>query len=365
MGGIGYRRYVSFIIMAVASLWVILEPHFWRSPSTIFPVLVIAATAWSDYLNQAVPTKIIYAAFISMSIISFESFLHSYFLLPLFWAFTLALTSGKERIAYALTVIALPAAFISSRLWPASQTASWMLVGLMIGYTENVVMEDTAEGDIYLTALYFALLGPLAVIQYAARDAVGYAFFLKDSYGIRFYPVGAAMFVLSVPVLKTGPVSLGYPNDTLTALSAVVGLLALIYISRYGQGAMLFSFFFLTFIVFLPLWAISGGIPLLLPAFGIAMIAVRKTAGGFLHYHGFSTVTPGELRALIDGIAVFLTIPYVLEHATLIVPVIAITFSLWVLLLSRIEKEDISFLGIPEVLLAGIWLSGLFGISIL
>ncbi len=118
-----------------------------------------------------------------------------------FLLFAALMSANREGLATLVFFASIPVAVINSQHYPVASPIAWALVGLMLGLIENAVIEEMAEGDIFIISLYFMALGPLAFIPLAFQSIAGRTFYKKQIDENRYgYPVGPAMFVVSVPL---------------------------------------------------------------------------------------------------------------------------------------------------------------------
>ncbi|NJF24398.1 hypothetical protein [Thermococcus sp. Bubb.Bath] len=191
-------RDIGFIYLLIASIYFLNETF--SSDSKVNMVegigLVLLLFAWTDFRDFVIFPIFAISAFIGFFVGNYGRIIYSFLVAIFFVAFSLLLGANKEKEATYVFLAALPVAVLSSYYMPGGSALDWSLIGLMLGYIENTVIEEMAEGDVYIIALYFMALGPLAFIPYGLQVITGTALYSEE---IR-YPVGPAMFLPATPL---------------------------------------------------------------------------------------------------------------------------------------------------------------------
>ncbi|ASJ09272.1 hypothetical protein A3L11_08535 [Thermococcus siculi] len=317
----GFRKGLGFVLLLSASLYFLADVASTDGWSFVQVLgLILLLFAWTDYMSL-----IIYPAFGMVALGAFflgnlDGLFSSLPMLALFTLFAALLSTDRERWAFRVFLLSIPVAFISSYLWEESSPVSWAMVGLMLGYVENAVVEEMAEGDVYILALYFMALGPLGFIPFALQRPLGILLYSIETEEGILYPVGPGTFVVSVPILVTikslvSSGSLpgwlffahqqGIPNSTAVLIGGAIGL----YIATHYfldveslLGAMAgLSVGIITFVL-IGLIALFLGdhghtiasIVLFIFAFFYSIGAAYWAFDAFskLHYHGGSSIDP-------------------------------------------------------------------------
>ncbi len=197
------RRIIGFFILLLATLTYIASTKDLTFAFAIGYVLLLFA--WTDYFSFIIYTYPAFGAIAGFLIGNLKGLLYG---VPTGLAFVLfaALTSAnKERAATVVFLLSIPIALVNSYLYPVSSPINWAFIGLMVGIIENAIVEEMAEGDVFIISLYFMTLGPLAFIPTALQAFTGRAFFEKRFNNGTAYPVGPAMFVIAVPLFMLVP----------------------------------------------------------------------------------------------------------------------------------------------------------------
>ncbi|NJE13339.1 hypothetical protein [Thermococcus sp. LS2] len=260
--------------------------------------------ALTDYAAMIIPVKLAQAGVFGIIAFYLDYFGYAYLVFPLFIIFGIATLFNREKIAYWAFLASIPIAFINSYLEPHAIVPIWTLIGLMLGFTEHAIVEEMAEGDIYIISLYFALFGPFAFIPYAAQNVVGnLIYYRREAMG---WPVGPAMFVVAAPVFALLanaklPEFLVYayhhspPNPDLAGW-VMIGIIFLsIIVSEAFILSLLISIGLATYVgavvcMVYGEW-IAGWVSLIVL---VASLVILR-AFGKLHIHNASSVAPEEL----------------------------------------------------------------------
>ncbi|GAB6134928.1 hypothetical protein [Thermococcus prieurii] len=160
--------------------------------------LVLLLYAWTDYVYFAIDITYGLAILIGFLAADLEGVFYAIPMDILYLVFIYLMRRNSERLATLLFVLSVPLALVNSYLVPPSSAIAWMVVGLMAGIVENAVVEEMAEGDPIMIALYFMALGPLALVPFAFQNVTGRTLFAKENR----WPVGPAMFTVAVPLFK-------------------------------------------------------------------------------------------------------------------------------------------------------------------
>lgn len=192
---------LGFIVLAIASLQFL---SFTDNIETNFAIaigFVLLLFAWTDYLHLIVLTPFAFAAIVGFFLGNLDGLLYAIPTGLVFLLFAALMSANREGLATLVFFASIPVAIINSQHYPIASPIGWALVGLMLGLIENAVIEEMAEGDIFIISLYFMALGPLAFIPLAFQLIPGETLYKRlideNRYG---YPVGPAMFVVSVPL---------------------------------------------------------------------------------------------------------------------------------------------------------------------
>lgn len=195
-------RAVGFFVLLLSSLtflslllYVINRNGLPFSAAVGFVLLIYA---WSDYRHFIINVTYGLAVLIGFLVADFEGLVYALPLGLTYLVFIYLMRKNRERLAAVLLAVSLPLALASSYLVPPSGLVAWTLVGLMAGIAENAIVEEMAEGDPIMIALYFMALGPLALIPFALQNITGRVLFAKEI----GWPVGPAMFTVSVPLFE-------------------------------------------------------------------------------------------------------------------------------------------------------------------
>lgn len=203
------RRTLGFVILLLSSLtYLSLTDTADLNFATAIGLLLLAF-AWTDYFSFIIYVFLAFGAIAGFFIGNLDGVLYGTPTGLAFVLFAALVSHNRERLATLVFLLSLPLALVNSYLYPVSSPINWALVGLMVGIIENAVVEEMAEGDVFIIALYFMALGPLAFIPTALQAFTGKAFFEKRLYGGVYYPVGPAMFVVAVPLFLLVPSLVG------------------------------------------------------------------------------------------------------------------------------------------------------------
>ena len=194
-------KVLGFIVLAIASLQFISFSGNIEMNFAIAIGLVLLLFAWTDYFRLIVLTPFAFAAMLGFFLGNLDGLLYAIPIGLVFLLFAALMSANREGLATLVFFASIPVAIINSRHYPVASPVAWALVGLMLGLIENAVIEEMAEGDIFIISLYFMALGPLAFIPLAFQLITGETLYKRQIDENRYaYPVGPAMFVVSVPL---------------------------------------------------------------------------------------------------------------------------------------------------------------------
>ncbi|ALM76257.1 hypothetical protein [Thermococcus barophilus] len=277
---------------------------------------VLFIFALTDYVAMVIPVKLAQAGFFGVIALYFSYLGYAYLVFPLFIIFGTATLFNRERIAYWAFLASVPLAFVNSYLEPHASVPIWTLIGLMLGFTEHAIVEEMAEGDIYIISLYFALLGPFAFIPYAAQNVVGSLLYYRKEAG--GWPVGPAMFVTAAPVFALItkaklPEFLIYaynhspPNPNLATYVTFAIFFLSVIVSEAFILVLLVSFGLAAYTGMLAyfIWGEKAGETVTLVVL-LGSLVILKVKGK-LHIQNASSVSPEELFWGSSAIAVIMT----------------------------------------------------------
>ena len=233
------KRIFGFLILFLASIRFLGFMWDYELDFALAIAFVLLVFAWTDYSDLIIYTPLAFGAMVGFFLGNLKGMFYSIPTGLAFLVFAYLISSGREKEATLTFLASLPLALANSYFFPVSSPVDWSLVGLMVGLIENAVIEEMADGDIFIIALYFMVLGPFAFIPVAFQIFVGMIFYeRKLFFGGSGYPVGPAMFVVSVPLFilfeqLTIPERLpawlfyayfhGVTNPSLGILGAIVG----------------------------------------------------------------------------------------------------------------------------------------------
>ncbi|MFA4646413.1 hypothetical protein P8X24_03965 [Pyrococcus kukulkanii] len=358
---LGFLTIVGFqIIFKISDGKIHLEGYL-KDPFVVIMLILFIAFSWWDYFVFGILSTRLTGLMLAFIFGTIGGLFNAIPFLIVFWIFTTLLLFGREREAYYLTLLGIPIAFFNSYMHPDAAAFIWGVFGLMIGYTENAIIEKMAEGDIDLTTFYFFTLGPLGFIPYSFQESLGHLLYAKKEEDNIYYPVAPALYTAFIlpfylviihykelPVWMTGIV--GSPNFWGRAmLLAFAAIFFGIVLSPEGM---------LKFVHYLTLVLIGEGMAYkylhnilsenklvitLIAVFAILSFIELIFLSGELHYHGYSTVNPYILRWASLGLAIWglaqlfpyfqeLVSPDVLKNAGILE---ALLFTLYIILVKR------------------------------
>jgi len=162
--------------------------------------IVLMLFAWTDYFRFIILVSPGYAAMAGFFLGNLDGIVYAAPTGLIFLLFAYLMGSNREKAATLVFLLSIPVAVVNSRHYPLASPIAWAIVGLMAGLIENAVIEEMADGDVFIVALYFMALGPFAFIPLAFQNFIGLAFYSKQVERGYAYPVGPAMFVIAVPI---------------------------------------------------------------------------------------------------------------------------------------------------------------------
>ncbi|AIU70786.1 hypothetical protein TEU_10825 [Thermococcus eurythermalis] len=191
------KNAVGFVLLGTASL-TFLE---WADQFNDFTfalaiAYVLLAFAWMDFAKLVIYVFLAFGAIAGFFLGNLKALFYATPVGLAYLLFGVLMDSNREKLATAVFVLSIPLLIINSKFFPQASIVSWGLIGLMAGVIENAVIEEMAEGDVFIISLYFMALGPFAFIPLAFQFITGLSFYERD----RGYPVGPAMFIIAVPV---------------------------------------------------------------------------------------------------------------------------------------------------------------------
>ncbi|MDV3103754.1 hypothetical protein [Thermococcus waiotapuensis] len=194
---------LGFILLASASWW------FWVGTGyrgyinfAIVIGYVLLLYAWTDYIQLIIHNPFGFAAMLGFFLGNIEGIFYAVPIELVFLLFASLMRLNREKAATLTFVASLPVALVNSYYYPIASPMAWALVGLMAAVIEHAAIEEMAEGDVFIIPLYFMALGPIAFIPLAFQSFTGTGLYLREDEDnhIEYYPVGPAMFVVSVPL---------------------------------------------------------------------------------------------------------------------------------------------------------------------
>ncbi len=194
------KKALGFIVLAVTSLTFLELFDLDNGNFAVFIAYVLLIFAWMDYAKLVIYVFLAFGAIAGFFLGNLNGLFYGFPTGLAYLLFAYLLSTNRERLATRVFVLSIPLAIITARFFPISSTVIWGLIGLMAGAIENAVIEEMAEGDVFIIALYFMALGPFAFIPLALQTMTGIILFEKQYYDRSVYPVGPAMFVVSVPI---------------------------------------------------------------------------------------------------------------------------------------------------------------------
>ncbi|MEO2151105.1 MAG: hypothetical protein ABGW50_00380, partial [Thermococcus sp.] len=157
---------------------------------------VLLAFAWMDFAKLVIYVFLAFGAMAGFFLGNLEALLYATPVGMAYLLFAYLISRNREKLATAVFVLSIPLPIINSYFFPRASTVSWGLIGLMAGVIENAVIEEMAEGDVFIISLYFMALGPFAFIPLAFQTIIGLSLYERDV----GHPVGPAMFIVAVPI---------------------------------------------------------------------------------------------------------------------------------------------------------------------
>ncbi|MFA4668217.1 hypothetical protein QDY65_06820 [Pyrococcus kukulkanii] len=320
---LGFLTITGFqIIFQISDGKIHLEGYL-KEPFVVIMLLLFIAFSWWDYFIFEILSTRLTGLMLAFIFGTIEGLFNAIPFLTVFWIFTTLLLFGKEKEAYYLTLLGIPVAFFNSYMHPDAAAFIWGVFGLMIGYTENAIIEEMAEGDIDLATFYFFTLGPLGFIPYSLQEALGHLLYAKRENEKIYYPVAPALYTAFIlpfylvmihykelPVWMTGII--GSPNFWGRAM--LLAFAAIFFGIVFSPEGML------KFVHYLTLILIGEGLAYkhlnnvlsenrliiaLITVFVILTFIELIFLSGKLHYHGYSTVNPYILRWVSLGLAIW------------------------------------------------------------
>ncbi|NJE10073.1 hypothetical protein [Thermococcus sp. MAR1] len=191
---------LGFIVLTVTSLTFLELFDLDNGNFAVFIAYVLLIFAWMDYFKLIIYVFLAFGAIAGFFLGNLDGLIYGFPTGLAYLLFAYLLSTNRERLATLVFVLSIPLAIITAKFFPISSTVIWGLIGLMAGAIENAVIEEMAEGDVFIIALYFMALGPFAFIPLALQAVTGITLFEKQYYDGSVYPVGPAMFVVSVPL---------------------------------------------------------------------------------------------------------------------------------------------------------------------
>jgi len=380
----------------------------WVNDSTINFALAIGIVllifAWTDYFKLLINVLFGFAAIVGFFIGNIEGVFYALPTGVLFILFAYLNDRNRERAATAVFLFALPVALINSYYFHEGGPIAWALVGLMIGIIENAVVENMAEGDVFIIALYFMALGPLAFIPLALEGILGITLYTREIeiFDDYVYPLGPAMFITSVPLFYAIPELVrngwlpswlfyahahGVPHPGYAMVFGVLGAVVIGYMLNgleeddspvgllmAGVSALIAAMLTFGGVGLLGVYLQDHGYEHLTTIAGIGAIVLPFVVGAYvmvytfnLHYEGRSSINSDLWKLGIRAVGVALsaiTLPGVWKlfaetHKTALA--LALFLPLWFLL--KLEREELKALGPVWTLfyllmnvLAGVWI---------
>ena len=192
-----FKNAIGFVLLGTASLTFLQWAGQFNDLTFALAMgYVLLAFAWMDFAKLAIYVFPAFGAIAGFFLGNLDALLYAAPVGLAYLLFGALMALNREKLATAVFVLSIPLLIINSRLFPQASTVSWGLIGLMAGAIENAVIEETAEGDVFIISLYFMALGPFAFIPLAFQLITGLSFYERD----RGYPVGPAMFIIAVPI---------------------------------------------------------------------------------------------------------------------------------------------------------------------
>jgi len=203
------RRTIGFVLLLLSSLTYMGLTDTNGANFAVWIGYLLMTFAWTDYFSFVIYTFPAFGAIAGFLVGNLDGVLYGLPTGLAFVVFAALLSRNRERLATLVFLLSIPMALVNSYAYPISSPVNWALIGLMVGLIENAVVEEMAEGDVFIIALYFMALGPLAFIPTAFQLFTGRAFFEKRFHGGSYYPVGPATFVVAVPLFILVPALVG------------------------------------------------------------------------------------------------------------------------------------------------------------
>ncbi len=191
---------LGFVLLASASWWFLTGTNTDEMNFAVAIGYVLLIFAWTDYSRLIILTPFAFAAMLGFFLGNIDGIVYAAPTGLVFLLFAALMSSNHEKAATLTFVASLPVALVNSYYYPAASPVAWALVGLMVALIEHAAIEEMAEGDVFIIPLYFMVLGPMAFIPLAFQNFTGLTLYERKSENAYVYPVGPAMFVVSVPL---------------------------------------------------------------------------------------------------------------------------------------------------------------------